>query len=100
MQRIPAAVRLLLTRSHWLKNCWQGGHEGGLNYAVGVAALADDSVVLTGQTNGDFAGAGSNVGGLDFVAIKLTAAGVEEWRWQVCKRLISDMLAATARLCQ
>ncbi len=66
----------------------QGGHDNGINYAYGVTALADDSVVLTGTTNGDFAGAGAHMGGLDFVAIKLTATGVEEWTWQVSKRLI------------
>ncbi len=67
----------------------QGGNEDGINYASGVTALADDSVVLVGTTSGDFAGAGAHMGGFDFAAIKLTAAGVEEWRWQVCERPFS-----------
>ena len=40
-------------------------------------------MVLTGVTDGDFAGTGTHMGGTDFVAIKLTAAGIEEWTWQV-----------------
>jgi len=68
----------------------QGGHEDGISYGYGVAALADDSVVLTGITSGDFAGAGTDMGGSDFAAIKLTSAGVEEWRWQVSKRTTTE----------
>lgn len=48
--------------------------------------------MITGSVSGDFAGVGANNGGLDFVAIKLTAAGVEEWTWQVRKRLIINFL--------
>ncbi len=74
----------------------QGGHEDGINYAYDVTALADNSVVLTGTTNGDFAGAGAHMGGeTDFVAIKLTATGVEEWTWQVSERLTQQNVAVT-----
>lgn len=42
----------------------------------------DKSVVMAGQTWGNFAG--SPKGSFDFIAIKLDAAdGTEIWRWQV-----------------
>jgi len=85
---VAATGILLLTLSNCLVDRWQAGHEDGYNYAYGAAALADDSVVLAGKTSGDFAGAGTHEEGYDFMAVKLTAAGLEEWRWQVSKRLI------------
>lgn len=46
-----------------------------------MATLSDGSVVLVGYTEGDYAS--SNEGGYDFVVVKLTAAGVIDWIWQV-----------------
>lgn len=42
---------------------------------------ADDSVVLAGHTEGNWAG--DNRGSYDFAAVKLAASGTELWRWQV-----------------
>lgn len=51
-------------------------------YAMDVAD--DGSVILGGDTDG--AWVGTNAGGTDFVAVKLSANGIEEWRWQVSHR--------------
>lgn len=63
----------------------QGGDTGAYTQASGVAALADGSVVLAGHTTGEIAGTIPNAGGIDFAVVKLTAAGVLEWAWQVTK---------------
>lgn len=41
----------------------------------------DGSVVLAGDSEGDWAG--SNLGGSDFVAVKVDARGSMVWMWQV-----------------
>lgn len=41
----------------------------------------DGSVVLAGQTSGDFDGVISAA--VEFAAVKLDADGAEVWRWQV-----------------
>lgn len=48
-------------------------------YAIDMAD--DGSVILGGATYGGWVG--TNAGGDDFVAVKLSANGTEEWRWQV-----------------
>lgn len=65
---------------------WQGGQALGSNLAYGVASLADGSVVLAGQTDGDFTGTNSHAGGIDFAIVKLTADGETEWTWQVTEQ--------------
>lgn len=46
-----------------------------------MAALSDGSVVLVGETDGDYA---EDIAGLDdFVVVKLDADGVVDWTWQV-----------------
>lgn len=52
----------------------------------GAAILGDDSVVITGYTEGDWAQ--TNAGGSDFCAVRLSADGTEVWRWQVRTRLL------------
>lgn len=47
----------------------------------GVAILGDDSVVITGYTEGAIAE--TNAGGSDVCAVRLDADGTEVWRWQV-----------------
>lgn len=48
-------------------------------FAIGIAD--DGSVICGGDTYG--AWVGTNAGTWDFVAVKLSANGTEEWRWQV-----------------
>eukprot|EP00903_Cladosiphon_okamuranus_P017678 g16278.t1 len=52
---------------------WQGGQAPGSDVVYGVALLPDGSVVLAGQTTGDFTGADWHVGGAEFAIVKLTA---------------------------
>lgn len=60
--------------------CLQGGTiKDEEIYAVDIAD--DGTVVLAGDTRGDWAA--TNAGGDDFAAMKLSADGVEQWRWQV-----------------
>lgn len=47
-----------------------------------AAVASDDTVILTGFSEGVWDGA--NAGGFDFVAVKLDVSdGTELWRWQV-----------------
>lgn len=46
-----------------------------------MAVLWDGSVVVVGNTEGDYIG--ESAGANDFVVIKLTAAGEIDWSWQV-----------------
>lgn len=64
-------------------SCLQGGTsaDDGL-YAIDVA---DDGSVICGGLTYD-AWVGINAGDRDFVAVKLSANGTEEWRWQVRHR--------------
>lgn len=64
----------------------QGGHALSISVALGATALPDGSVVLVGETDGDFTAPNSHVGGKDFAVIKLTADGVTHWTWQVTRR--------------
>lgn len=68
--------------------CLQGGTiKDEEIYAVDIAD--DGTVVLAGDCRGDWAA--TSAGGDDFVAMKLSADGVEQWRWQVrlCSTVIS-----------
>eukprot|EP00752_Nemacystus_decipiens_P003778 g3478.t1 len=61
---------------------YQVGDSGTDSQANDVAALEDGSVVIAAQTTGTLSSTSTNEGGMDFVVIKLTEAGVEEWTWQ------------------
>lgn len=52
----------------------------------GAAILPDDSVVISGYSEGDWAQ--TNAGGSDFCAARLGADGTEIWRWQVRTRFV------------
>ena len=70
----------------------------GFNYIAGVAAFDDDSVLLAGFTEGNWAI--DNVGGRDFALAKLNASGHLEWSWQVTKgRCFSDSVYEFHSLC-
>lgn len=43
--------------------------------------MEDESIILGGYTEGEWAGA--NAGGSDFAAVKLSSEGEVIWRWQV-----------------
>lgn len=58
----------------------QGG-TGEEDRAYGVFADDDESVVLTGFTDGAWSDVSS--GETDFAAVKLDGNGTELWRWQV-----------------
>lgn len=60
--------------------CLQAGTDGN-DWIWGVDITDDGAVILAGDTAGDWAG--TNAGEDDFAAVKLSADGVEEWRWQV-----------------
>ncbi|CAM9819697.1 unnamed protein product [Scytosiphon promiscuus] len=59
---------------------WQDGVAYGYSYISGATALADDSVVLVGNTDASYAV--TNSGGDDFLAVKVSSSGVTDWRWQ------------------
>lgn len=61
-------------------------------YLVGVAMGGDDdSIVLAGRTEGDWAA--SNAGGSDFSVIKLASNGTRLWSWQVRLLALVSMIA-------
>ncbi|CAM9911095.1 unnamed protein product, partial [Sphacelaria rigidula] len=57
----------------------QGGSQSSDRLHAAAMGL-DGSVILAGQTSGDWNG--SNAGVTDFAALKLDADGVLQWRWQ------------------
>lgn len=63
--------------------CGQDGTSAA-DKLFGAAILDDDSVVVTGYSEGDWAE--TNAGGSDFCAARLDANGSEMWRWQVSER--------------
>ncbi|CAM9534982.1 unnamed protein product [Ectocarpus sp. 12 AP-2014] len=58
---------------------WQDGTSVA-DKLFGAAILDDDSVIVTGYSEGDWAE--TNAGGSDFCAARLDANGSEMWRWQ------------------
>lgn len=63
-------------------------------YAIGIAD--DGSMICGGDTLG--AWVGTNAGMRDFVAVKLSASGTEEWRWQVRPLFWKFATAASIRI--
>ncbi|CBN75056.1 Transmembrane receptor kinase [Ectocarpus siliculosus] len=59
---------------------WQDGTADYDTLHAVVSVDGDGSVVMAGQTSGDFSGI--SVGSNDFIAIKLDAEGNELWTWQ------------------
>lgn len=49
-----------------------------------VVIAQDGSIVLAGTATGDFSG--TNIGGSDFIAVKLSPEMDEIWRWQASNR--------------
>lgn len=64
--------------------CQAGTEDTSGVFAHAVAARADGSVVLAGQSYGTFETALSSTdGGSDFAAVAIDENGKELWRWQV-----------------
>lgn len=51
------------------------------DHCKGVVITDDGSVIVAGETRGDWGGI--NAGKMDFVAVKLNASGEQIWVWQV-----------------
>ncbi|CAM9731332.1 unnamed protein product [Ectocarpus fasciculatus] len=81
---------------------WQDGTSAA-DKLFGAAILDDDSVVVTGYSEGDWAE--TNAGGSDFCAARLDANGSEMWRWQagtdssdwITAATVSQAVAGTPR---
>lgn len=58
----------------------QGGTSAN-EISLGIDIGEDGSVILSGYTEGDWAG--TNAGDWDFVAMKFSAEGIKQWTWQV-----------------
>lgn len=78
-------MRIVHIRLVCVRNVFQQrGQEGatGDESFLAAAATDDGGVVVAGYSNGTIDGVVSE-GSSDFLAVKLDADGVEEWRWQV-----------------